>query len=135
MTPNTFDVLGVQPLMGRTFRPEENQPGSSGVVILSDRFWRQQLGGAPTALGQTVRINEEPHTIVGVMPPTFQIHDEDASLRAATDRPESWARLPARRRAVEVLASAWSRPKATSASSPSASPESIQRTTRASAST
>jgi len=77
VTPNIFDVLGVQPVMGRAFRPEENQRGSAGVVILNDRFWRQQFGGSPTVLGQTVRINEEPHTIIGVMPPTFQIHDED----------------------------------------------------------
>ena len=77
VTTNIFDVLGVPPVLGRAFRPEENQPGSASVVILNDRFWRQQLGGSPTVLGHTIRINEEPHTIVGVMPPTFQIHDED----------------------------------------------------------
>jgi MacB-like periplasmic core domain len=75
VTPNIFDVLGVQPAMGRAFRREEDRPGSSGVVILSDGFWQQYFGGSPSALGQTIRINEEAHTIVGVMPPEFQLDD------------------------------------------------------------
>ena len=75
VTTNIFDVLGVQPMLGRAFRAEENQPGSSHVVILGDRFWQRHFGSSPSVLGQTIRINEEPYTIVGVMPPTFQIDD------------------------------------------------------------
>jgi putative ABC transport system permease protein len=75
VTTNVFDVLGVQPALGRTFRPEENRPGSNTVVILSDQLWQRRFGGSPNVLGQTIRINEEPYTIVGVMPPTFQIDD------------------------------------------------------------
>jgi putative ABC transport system permease protein len=75
VTTNIFDVLGVQPVLGRAFRPEENQPGSNHVVILGDRFWQAHFGSSPGVLGQTIRINEEPYTVVGVMPPTFQIDD------------------------------------------------------------
>jgi putative ABC transport system permease protein len=75
VTPNIFDVLGVQPALGRAFRPEEDRPGSTGVVVLTDRFWKRYFAGSPNALGQTIRLNEELHTIVGVMPPTFQIDD------------------------------------------------------------
>src|SRR5262245_5120230 len=75
VTTNVFDVLGVQPAVGRTFRPEENRPGSNAVVILSDQLWQRRFAGSPNVLGQTIRINEEPYTIVGVMPPTFQIDD------------------------------------------------------------
>jgi putative ABC transport system permease protein len=75
VTTNIFEVLGVQPVLGRAFRPEENRPGSSNVVILGDRFWQRQFARSPNVVGQTIRINEEPYTIVGVMPPTFQIDD------------------------------------------------------------
>jgi putative ABC transport system permease protein len=75
VTPNTFDVLGVQPVLGRAFRAEEDRPGSTGVVILTDGFWQRYFAGSPKALGRTIRINEAPHTIIGVMPPTFQIDD------------------------------------------------------------
>jgi putative ABC transport system permease protein len=75
VTTNIFDVLGVQPMLGRAFRAEENQPGSNHVVILGDGFWQRHFGGSPNVLGQTIRINEDPYTIVGVMPPTFQIDD------------------------------------------------------------
>ena len=73
VTTSLFDVLGVQPAFGRTFRPEEDQPGLSRVVILSDGFWQQHLGGEPQALGRTLQISDATYTIVGVMPPSFHI--------------------------------------------------------------
>jgi predicted permease len=77
VTPNYFDVLGVQPALGRAFRPEEQRAGSAAVVILSDGFWTRQFGGDPAVLGRVIRINEEPHTVIGVAPASFeQDHDE-----------------------------------------------------------
>src|SRR5262249_12279702 len=75
VTTNVFDVLGVQPALARTFRPEADRPASTTCGILGDRFWQGNFGGSPNVLGKTIRINEEPYTIVGVMPPTFQIDD------------------------------------------------------------
>jgi predicted permease len=62
-----FETLGVQPAMGRTFRAEEDAPGSR-VVILSDLGWQRHFGGRADVLGRTLRLNEEPHTVIGVMP-------------------------------------------------------------------
>jgi len=73
VTPSLFGVLGVRPALGRAFRPDEDQPALSRVVILSDGFWRQRLGGDPQVLGRTLQINDTPFTIVGVMAPDFHI--------------------------------------------------------------
>ena len=63
-----FDVVKARPALGRVFRPDEDTPAGRHVVILSDRFWRVELGGRPDVVGRTVRLNDERHTIVGVMP-------------------------------------------------------------------
>src|SRR5688572_1294702 len=63
-----FEVVRVRPALGRVFRHEEDTPGGKHVVILSDRFWRTELGGNPDVIGRTVKLNDEAYTIVGVMP-------------------------------------------------------------------
>jgi predicted permease len=63
-----FDVLGVPPILGRTFLPSEAEPGEATAVVLGHGLWQRRFGGAPTVIGQTVRINGEPFTVVGVMP-------------------------------------------------------------------
>ncbi len=71
-TPGFFETLGVQPALGRTFRPEESVEGNSRVAILSDSSWRRYFGGRRDVLGKTIRANEEAFTIIGVMPPAFR---------------------------------------------------------------
>jgi predicted permease len=78
VTSNFFDVLGVRPVLGRAFRPEEQEPGANGVVVLSDGFWKRHFGGAPDGLGRIVRIGDAPHTVVGVLPQSFHIDQSDA---------------------------------------------------------
>jgi putative ABC transport system permease protein len=73
VSPSLFGVLRVEPAIGRSFRPEEEQQGSSRVVILSNGFWKQQLGGDPNVLGRTLTIMDAPFTVVGVMPAGFHI--------------------------------------------------------------
>ena len=68
---NLFDTLGVPPAVGRTFSPDEEQPGKDRVVILSDGFWRRKFGADPIALGRILKLDEQPYTIIGVMPPRF----------------------------------------------------------------
>ena len=63
-----FTALGVTPLMGRVFTPEETRPGNDKVVVLTERYWRSHHGASPSVLGQTVRINDEPYTVIGVVP-------------------------------------------------------------------
>ena len=70
-----FDVLGVKPLLGRAFRAEDEGPGAPRVAIISAALWRQRFGGRSDALGQTARVNGEPHAIVGVLPPGIDFPD------------------------------------------------------------
>lgn len=70
ISSDLFDVLGVQPVVGRVFEPEEEQFGYQ-VVILSYGFWQRQFGGQHNILGQTLNLDRKPYTIVGVMPQSF----------------------------------------------------------------
>ena len=65
-TANYFDVLGVPPIMGRTFTPQEEE--GADVAIVSEKFWRSRLGGDPNVLGRSVTLDGVAHTIVGVIP-------------------------------------------------------------------
>ncbi|HEX5413525.1 MAG TPA: ABC transporter permease [Terriglobia bacterium] len=67
-----FHVLGTAPLIGRTFLPEEEQPGKNHVVVLSYSLWQNQFGGDRAVLGKTITLDEAPYTVVGVMPPGFK---------------------------------------------------------------
>jgi predicted permease len=65
-----FEVVRARPALGRVFQPDEDTPAGRHVVVLSDRFWRAELGGQPDVIGRTVQLNDEPYTVVGVMPAT-----------------------------------------------------------------
>jgi predicted permease len=70
---NYFDVLGVRPILGRSFLPEEDvKPGGAPVAVISYRLWQTHFGANPGIVGQTVEINKHPYTIVGVAPAVFQ---------------------------------------------------------------
>lgn len=71
ITANLFVLLGLPPQLGRSFLPEEEAPGRDRVVILSQRVWLKRYGGDPGIVGRTIRIDGEPHHVVGVMPATF----------------------------------------------------------------
>ena len=71
VTVNLFDMLGAKPLLGRGFLPDEGQTGGPQAVVLSEGLWRQLYNGDPNVIGQTVRVNAKPRTIVGVMPASF----------------------------------------------------------------
>jgi predicted permease len=73
-----FDVLQVQPQLGRTFRREEETPGLGYVAVLSHALWQDRFGGDPQILGKSIRANGQPYTIVGVMPPKFGYPDREA---------------------------------------------------------
>lgn len=69
---NLFSMLGAEPALGRSFKPENEQPDGERVVILSHDFWEERYQADPNALGQKITINNQPHTIVGVMPASFR---------------------------------------------------------------
>ena len=68
VTWNYFKLFGIAPAYGRTFVKDEDQPGRNKVLILSDRLWRRRFGADPTIVGRSIRINNEPHDVVGIMP-------------------------------------------------------------------
>jgi putative ABC transport system permease protein len=69
--PNLLPALGVSPVLGRAFRPEDGLEGAEDVVILSHGFWQRQLGGDPQVLGTSLTVDGSPFTVVGVLPPSF----------------------------------------------------------------
>ena len=69
--PDVLPLLGVQPALGRNFLPSDARLGSDSVVIVSDGFWRTRLGGLPSAIGATLRLNARTYQVVGVTPPGF----------------------------------------------------------------
>jgi putative ABC transport system permease protein len=69
VSPEFFSVLGVEPLHGRVFLPEENNPGRNHEVILGYKFWQTHYASDPNAVGKSINLDGEPHTIIGVMGP------------------------------------------------------------------
>jgi len=83
-----FDTLGVQPLLGRTFTPEEDRPGARSVMILSYELWQRNFGGERNIVGRTTELDGLPHEIIGVMPADF-----DNPIFGLTERPQVWIPL------------------------------------------
>jgi predicted permease len=72
VSANYFADLGIQPLLGRGFLPEEDQtPGGNPVAVIADEFWKRQFASDPRAIGQTIQLQATSFTIIGVAPPEF----------------------------------------------------------------
>ena len=72
VSPNIFSMLGVQPLLGRTFTKEEGEASGPKVVLLSEGLWREAFHANRNIVGETVRVNNQARTVVGVMPASFR---------------------------------------------------------------
>jgi putative ABC transport system permease protein len=72
VTYEYFDVLGVRPALGRSFRAEEDVPNAPRVVVLSHALWQRRFNGDSGAIGRSIVLSGEPHEVVGVMPPGFR---------------------------------------------------------------
>ena len=73
LAANVFDILGVRPALGRTFLPGEDSPDRKYVVVVSDGFWRRQLGADPNIVGRAITFDDRPYTVIGVMPQGFSL--------------------------------------------------------------
>jgi putative ABC transport system permease protein len=71
VTPGFFALMGVSPAMGRAFTTAEGEPGHDRVVVLGHGLWNRRFAGNPAIVGQTIRIDGESHTVIGVAPPAF----------------------------------------------------------------
>ena len=72
ISASLFPMLGVRPQLGRLFRPDEDLPGAPGVVLLSDATWRKLYAADSSVVGRVISVNNEPRTVVGIMPPRFK---------------------------------------------------------------
>src|SRR5918992_1558630 len=80
VTANFFPLLGMQPLMGRGFLPEEDRPQANKVVVLSYSLWQGRYGGDRNIINRAIVLDGEKHTVVGVMPSGFQWIDTEERL-------------------------------------------------------
>jgi putative ABC transport system permease protein len=92
VSSNFFPLFGVQPLLGRSFSDGEDRPGTNKVAILSYSLWQSRYGGDRQILNRDIQLNGEKHTVVGVMPASFQFFESDVRLWVplALDQ-EDWA--------------------------------------------
>jgi putative ABC transport system permease protein len=68
VSTNFFSVLGIQPILGRSFVPDDDKPGAPAVLIVSHSYWQRKFGGDRNIVGQVFEMNDRPHTVVGVLP-------------------------------------------------------------------
>ena len=86
VTASAFQLLGVSPRLGRVFTAEEEQNGGAAVAVLSYSLWQRHYGGDAGILGKTIKLDEKPYLVLGVMPPSFHFPD-GAPL---SERPDLW---------------------------------------------
>jgi putative ABC transport system permease protein len=91
ITSNLLPILGVRPILGRWFLPEEDADGKDNVVLLGYGLWQRRFAGDRTVVGRTITVNGRPHTVVGVMPPRFNF----------PERGEAWVPFGAPKWATE----------------------------------
>lgn len=75
VSPDFFATLGVQPMIGRVFSPEEDEPGRSHVVVLSHRLWQEHFGAPPNIVGHNINLDGQAYLVAGVMPASFRLPD------------------------------------------------------------
>src|ERR1019366_6279628 len=80
VTADLFPLLGVAPTVGRTFRPEEDRPGNANFVLLSHSLWQRRFAGDPGIAGKTIRLRDQPYTVVGVLPPAFAVMESGVDV-------------------------------------------------------
>src|SRR3954462_11132881 len=70
-TSNLFPLFGISPILGRVLQLSDQQPGHSHVVVLSSELWARRYGSDRNIIGREISLNDEPHTVFGVMPPNY----------------------------------------------------------------
>ncbi len=96
VSANFFPLLGIQPMLGRQFHNEEETPDNGGVVLLSERLWRDRFGADASILNQTIRLGDRSVTVAGVMPARLQLFDPSGvqGWDSGFSRCDLWRPLP-----------------------------------------
>ena len=103
-----FSTLGVNPVLGRMFRPEEDQLGAAPVAILGGAFWKREFGASPDVLGKAIILNGASYTIVGVIPASFTFYGHDRDVYTPIGQ---WTDPSFRDRRISVSAHSFGRLK------------------------
>jgi putative ABC transport system permease protein len=91
---NLFSLLRVAPMLGRTFSAEDESPQAERVVVLSHGFWRRRLAGDPNVIGSRITLNNNPYTVIGVLPQDFRFTEvSNLSAYRFPERTDVWAPL------------------------------------------
>ena len=85
-TPNLFEVTRAQAMLGRTFSPADTAGGTSDVIVISHGLWQRRFGGAADVIGRSIQVNGRARTIIGVMPASFRLPNDYASIQPT----EAW---------------------------------------------
>jgi predicted permease len=85
-TPNLFEVTRTSAMLGRTFTPADTAGGTSDVIVIGHGLWQRRFGGAADIIGRSIQVNGRARTVIGVMPPSFRLPNDYASLRPT----EAW---------------------------------------------
>lgn len=101
VSANFLDILGVHPLLGRSFLPEEDKRGGPPVAMISSSLWKRRFAADPLVAGRTATIDAIPHTIIGVLPDGFEF--PFAGVDVWVTRPAEWSLLPPRYWGVATL--------------------------------
>lgn len=72
VSANFFDLMGINPRIGRGFTASEDNPGSNRVIVISDGFWKRRFASAPNVIGKTLTFDNQSYTVIGIMPAGFQ---------------------------------------------------------------
>ncbi|MFP2933242.1 ABC transporter permease, partial [Pyxidicoccus sp. 3LG] len=94
---NFFGTLGVKPVLGRLYGPDDDRPGAERVTVLSHGAWQRYFGGDPSVLGRTLTLDGEPRTVIGVLPSGFQFALAEAADFWGTFQPNLPPRMVERR--------------------------------------
>ncbi len=111
VSDNFFDLLGVKPLLGRTFLPGEDKPGAAAVLVLSYEYWQNNFGGDPKVVGQVFEMNNKPHTVVGVIPPIPAFPNADQVYMPASACPFRGAENVITSRQARIIGNVFARLK------------------------
>jgi predicted permease len=94
VSSNLLPMLGVRPLLGRLFEPEDDRPGRGGTALLGYGTWMRRYGGDPSVVGRSLTLNGQPHQVVGVLPPGFDLPREVMPTLGGAEHAELMVPLP-----------------------------------------
>jgi putative ABC transport system permease protein len=109
ISANFLHILGVTPLRGRSFLPQEDKPGAPPAAMISAELWLRRFGGDPLIIGKTVTLAGVPHAIVGVLPARFQFPVSGSAVWLT--RPSEWSVISAENRSISPTLSVFGRLK------------------------